>query len=493
MKLCIEGHDYKYASEQIVMAMFPKDKPIYVSKGELSGGGVLIKLCRGKVYSTVSAAVYGGGSVYRAASRVKNADFTDKLQENRLISGAIKSAVYKAAIKSGAEKTPWGCLTGVRPCKLIERFTGEGMDISQAAKRLCREYFVSMEKALLCADASRAAESVRKTLQNNSACLYIGIPFCPTRCAYCSFVSKSTEFSSDLVPPFLDALKREIDAAASEIEKSGLEIVSVYFGGGTPTTLSAESLDDLISYLKAKIHIKDSTEFTVEAGRPDTITEEKLAVLKKHGVNRISVNPQTMSDEVLRAIGRRHTAQDILSAYEIAGDSGIENINMDLIAGLPKDDLRGFKRTLDAVIELSPENITVHTLALKKGSDILLNKTALPSGEEVGEMLQYAKQRLYNSGYKPYYLYRQKYMSGGFENVGWAKCGTESLYNILIMEEMCSIIALGGGASSKLVDMKTGKIERIFNPKYPKEYIENIDTVRDKKKYISQFYNKERK
>jgi len=278
---------------------------------------------------------------------------------------------------------------------------------------------------------------------------------------------------------------------AAVAKRLRLRIISVYIGGGTPTTLSAPQLTDLIGRLRAAFSLSDGVEFTVEAGRPDTITAEKLAALREGGVTRISINPQSMDDRVLEAIGRKHSAEDVRRACRLARDAGSGAVNMDLIAGLPADSAKGFQRTLDEVIGYRPENITVHTLALKKGSRILLEGTALPSAEEVGRMLDFAAAGLRQAGYRPYYLYRQKFMSGGFENVGWALPGTENLYNILIMEELCTILAMGGGGSTKLVAAETGKIERIFNAKYPLEYLENEEKRTASKEHIAEFYEAE--
>jgi oxygen-independent coproporphyrinogen-3 oxidase len=363
-----------------------------------------------------------------------------------------------------------------------------GMSDRAALSKFCRDYRASRERGELCLDTAHASLECAKSLDARDICLYVGIPFCPTRCAYCSFVSQSVEKSMKLIEPFLQVLYRDLDETARVSRELGLRVISVYFGGGTPTTLSAPQLDELCARLYDKFDLSSCREFTVEAGRPDTITPEKMAVLRRHGVTRVSVNPQTMSNEVLEVIGRRHTAADVESALKTVRDAGDFQVNMDLIAGLPADTEAGFRRTLERVLNLAPENITVHTLSLKKGSRIMLEGTAIPQAEEVGRMLDFAVSSLRGGGYAPYYLYRQKYMSGGFENVGWSKPGTENIYNICIMEELCSIISMGGGASSKLCT-GTGRIERIFAPKYPLEYIQRSDKVVADKQKIVDFYN----
>ena len=335
-----------------------------------------------------------------------------------------------------------------------------------------------------CAQASLAAQ---RSLGEQEVSLYVGIPFCPTRCAYCSFVSADVGRALKLIDPFLDALSREIRAAGAMLAGAGLQVRTVYFGGGTPTTLTAPQLDRLMGELAEHIDLSACTEYTVEAGRPDTITAEKLAVLKRRGCDRVSVNPQSMSDAVLAAMGRAHRAADILGAFALVRESGIGCVNMDLIAGLPGDSADGFRASLDQVLSLAPENVTVHTLALKKGSRLMEGETPLPPGEDVAAMLDYAWRALRESGQIPYYLYRQKYMSGSFENVGWCLPGTESLYNICMMEELHTIVSLGGGGVTKLVDRHTGYIQRVANAKYPQEYIQKIDAICADKARVAEF------
>ena len=290
-----------------------------------------------------------------------------------------------------------------------------------------------------------------------------------------------------LIPDFVAAVKRDIRATAEAVRECGKRVAAVYFGGGTPTTLSAPQLHEVLTELESAFDLGACREFTVEAGRPDTITRDKLEALRSHGVTRVSVNPQTMSDRVLEAIGRKHTAADVLRALELVRAVGGLQVNMDLIAGLPEDDPAGFVRTLERVLALGAENVTVHTLALKKGSRILLEGTRLPGAAEVGEMLEHAAAMLRGAGYAPYYLYRQKFMSGGFENVGWCRPERENLYNICIMEELCSILSMGAGASTKLTD-GNGLIRRFFAPKYPKEYIDGIEKVCADKRQIIEFF-----
>lgn len=491
MRLYLHGHDYKYAAEQMMLSLYPAERPEYPD-GRPEGDRVELRLSHGTSFITASCKLVSNGSVYHGRSAVSADSITDDISRDKLCSRIIKNAFYRAALNSGHAKPAWGALTGVRPGKLFCQLM-ESSDSDTALRRFITEYDVSIERAELCRDTSLVTSRVRESLGEKDVCLYVGIPFCPTRCSYCSFVSQSVEKSMKLIPPFLDALMQELDAAAEAVNKLGLSVISLYMGGGTPTTLSPEQLDMLLTRLEDRFDLSRLREYTVEAGRPDTVTEAKLRVMKAHGVDRVSVNPQTMCDGVLEAIGRRHSARDIYDALEKVRSVGGMAVNMDLIAGLPTDTVEGFADTLDKVTALEPENITVHTLSLKKGSRITLEGSALPAPAEVGRMLDIAGDKLRNNGYFPYYLYRQKFMSGGFENVGWAKEGFINLYNVCIMEELCSIIALGGGGSTKLVNRDGGRSIRLFAPKYPAEYIAGIEkTCGDKQSIISFYKDKEK-
>jgi oxygen-independent coproporphyrinogen-3 oxidase len=416
------------------------------------------------------------------------ADGCGQVELDRDCQKIIKNAIYRAALASGIKHPAWGALTGVRPGKLLAGMISSGMSEKQALSAFIHGYDVTPERAALCMDTTRQTLKAMAGLDSRDICLYVGIPFCPTRCAYCSFVSQSVEKSIKLIEPFMQALRQEISATAQQIKALGLKVVAIYMGGGTPTTLSAKQLDELCSWLEQDFDLSALREYTVEAGRPDTITVDKLKVLRRHGVDRLSVNPQTMDDGVLQLIGRKHTAADIISALESVRQVGGFAVNMDLIAGLPGDNLEQFRYTLDKVLALAPENITVHTLSLKKGSRITLEGSPIPDGQEVSAMLGLAGERLKAEGYSPYYLYRQKFMSGGFENVGWTKEGYVNLYNICIMEEICSVVAMGGGGSTKLIKAGDGRNIRLVAPKYPLEYIENIEKTCSDKIKISEFY-----
>jgi len=388
-------------------------------------------------------------------------------------------------MKSCDDYLPWGTLTGIRPSKVAEKLFISGEKEQSVLNILQRKYFVLPEKADLCIKTALATLSLKKTLTPRDISLYIGIPFCPTRCAYCSFVSNSVKHSMEYVEPFIETLLDEIKTVSEIINKSKLRINSVYIGGGTPTALSDDDFQAVMCALKSSFDLSALPEYTVEAGRPDTITEQKLKIMEDNGAGRICVNPQSMSVDVLSEISRKHSPADVVNAVNLIKKTKM-SLNMDVIAGLPTDTTDGFKQTLCAVLDFAPENITVHTLSLKKGSKIMLENTEIPSGEVVGEMLDYAAVKLSDNEYNPYYLYRQKYISGGFENTGWSLSGHECIYNKCMMDELCTVIALGGGGVTKLIT-PDGKIERIFNAKYPREYIMMTEKMKEKTGRIEEY------
>ena len=359
----------------------------------------------------------------------------------------------------------------------------EGVSDRQAAKRFREKYFTSQARADLCVQTAHYSMDAEDSLPHKGVCLYVGIPFCPTRCAYCSFVSRSIGKRTELMEPYLQALAKEMEVTGRLLANSGKHVRTIYIGGGTPTTLSSSQMANLLDTIRDSFDLSRCIEFTVEGGRPDTLNEEKLRTIALHGADRMSINPQSMVDSVLRASGRPHKAADVLRSYEQAVAAGYKAINMDLIAGLPTDTLAGFKHSLDTVAALHPANITVHTLALKKGADLFEQRENLSSAEEVTAMVAYANETLRALGYKPYYLYRQKYMSGSFENVGWSRDGLDCLYNIYMMEEVHTIVSLGGGGMNK-VNLPGGKLQRFHNPKFPEQYIEQIDSVLQQKEEL---------
>lgn len=487
MELFLIDHDYKYAAEQIMLMLFPEERPVYPTAPG-TGLRAELRLWEENGKYMAETVISEQQEHWRGTASAEKPETDDAVMIDRLRQRALKMSFYRAGILKLGKKPVWGALCGVRPGKLMSSLLEEGLDDEEAQARFMSLYDASPERTRLCLDTAHASMDARASLDGRDICLYLGVPFCPTRCAYCSFVSQSVERSMKLIPGFVDALEKDIKATAAAVREAGLRVVSVYFGGGTPTTLSAQQLERVCSCLAESFDLSECREFTVEAGRPDTISPEKLRVLRRFGVSRVSVNPQTMNEHVLETIGRRHSAEDVLRAVEMVRNEGGFELNMDLIAGLPEDTPESFRETMEKVLALRPDNITVHTLSLKKGARITLEETRIPTAEQVGEMLDASTARLFDSGYRPYYLYRQKFMSGGFENVSWCVPGRENLYNICIMEELCSIIAIGGGASTKLVGPK-GEIKRFFAPKYPTEYIASIDSVCAEKSRIKEFYD----
>lgn len=478
MKLLLRGHDDRYALEQLQLCLFP-EAPMEYTEQPFSGcDGAVSALSEGTRYLTATAKLTVGGKTAFASRRLLLSE--NSVRARRRI---LQQSYYLAAVKLLGEAPPWGALAGVRPSKLPTKHMLAG-GTRESADRMLRDlYFITPERRRLCLDASCATVRTAALLAPTDISVYVGIPFCPTRCAYCSFVSQSVERFADLLPPYLDALIREVEYTGKLLRGSPYRIRSLYIGGGTPTTLSAAQLARLMDAIRTNFDLSRLIEYTVEGGRPDTLDAEKLRVIRQHGCDRMSINPQTMSDPVLRAIGRRHTTADVLRAYRDAQEAGFDAINMDLIAGLPGDSPASFADSLRQVLALEPANITVHTLALKKGADLFQNRSGLPTREDVAAMLEDTNAALRAAGYAPYYLYRQKYMSGSFENVGWCRPGFEGVYNICMMEELHTVLSLGGGGMNK-VNLPGGKIVRFHNPKYPTEYISRLSSVLEDKAAI---------
>ena len=468
MKLTLIGHEDRYAVEQLQMALFP----------EGTEGEAISSLHRSKIWLTAVTKITINGKTVTASRRLKAAE-----EEVRLRRRCLQQSFYAAAVQLLGFEPAWGALAGVRPTKISTKHMLSGGTPKSADKLLKDVYYVTPERRKIAVDCSISTVRAANLLEETDVSLYIGIPFCPTRCSYCSFVSRTIGKRTELMEPYLQALYQEIEVTGRLLKESGRMVRSIYIGGGTPTTLTSAQMAQLLDTIHSSFDLSRCLEFTVEGGRPDTLSEEKLRTIFEHGADRMSINPQTMEDHVLRACGRPHKAADVLRAYGEAVSAGFKAINMDLIAGLPEDTVEGFCRSLDTVVALNPANITVHTLALKKGADLFEKRVNLPTAEEVTEMVAYANGKLHELGYKPYYLYRQKYMSGSFENVGWSRDGLDCLYNIYMMEEVHTIISLGGGGMNK-VNLPGGKIERFHNPKFPEQYIEMIDNVLKQKEEL---------
>ena len=393
----------------------------------------------------------------------------------------IKRQIFFRLSQLTGQIPPWGILTGVRPVKLtgeLYRKLGSREKVQQCLKT---DYLVSDEKIQLLLETYEYQQMVLGPPPENGVGLYIGIPFCPTRCLYCSF--PSNQKGSDEIAKYLEALFTEIRYCGLRMRETGLWPESVYIGGGTPTTLSPDQLDRLLTEVETHIDLTCTKEFTVEAGRPDTITEEKLKVLKQHGIARISINPQSMKKRTLELIGRSHEPEDILNAFQKSASAGISMINADVIAGLPEETPEDYKDTLETILRLSPENITVHTLAVKRASRLMDQDPDYHyrQGRIVSEMLEKGSRMLKEAGYRPYYLYRQKHMAGSFENVGYCKGDTPCIYNIRIMEEQQTVIALGAGGISKVYFPDENRLERVPNVTNYEVYIDRITEMLERK------------
>ena len=401
----------------------------------------------------------------------------------------MELAVFGVLTEILSIRPKWGVLTGIRPVKLAMQLHDMGLSEEEIRKKLKEERLVSDEKLDLLLTTMEHELEIRASSRPNSVSLYISIPFCPSRCSYCTFTSHSVEKAAKLIPQYVELLCGELKDIAVLIDEIGLHLETVYMGGGTPTVLTAKQLDRVLSTVNESFDMTGVRELTVEAGRPDTITAEKLAVLKKNGVGRISINPQTMDDEVLAAIGRKHTAEDVKNAFALAKTFGFDSINMDLISGLPGDNMEKFRKTIAEVIAMNPDNITLHTLTVKHGANLA------PMAQSVfaataDAMNEYAYGEFAKAGYFPYYLYRQKGTVDNLENVGFCKPGKEGMYNIFIMDETHTILSAGAGGVTKMKAPYDKKIERIFNFKYPYEYIERFELMNERKEQVRNFYEK---
>ena len=480
MILYICGHDFHYEMENLCRVFFPNEK-ITVSDTLPESGAPEVEtyLDGASGGYSVRVRVNVGDKTETRSAEVPKTDEPEKDECERTMARELFSALSAVT----GYVPPWGILTGVRPSKLMLKL------IESLGEKGAYDYFT--KKLLVSEPKARLAQSVAGTEQEIAALgdecsfsLYIAIPFCPSRCSYCSFVSHSitNANAAKLLPVYVDDLCRELEITGKIVRDIGLRLESIYIGGGTPTTLEPHHLKAIFDRLKANFDFSKIKEFTLEAGRPDTITKDKLYEAKQGGVNRISINPQTMNEQTLKRVGRKHTPDMVRKCFEMARKMGFDNINMDLIAGLPEETVDMFKYSLDEVIKLDPENITVHSMCVKRAASLRFSDAELAKANDMNEMLSYTQKHMEKTGRKPYYMYRQKNISGNLENVGYAKDGCMSTYNINIMEEKQTIIALGGGGSTKIV--MDDRIERVFNFKDPLEYIRRFDEILKKKDEI---------
>ena len=480
MKIYLKGIDNRYEIEKLVRIFLPFEKVEFCDNIAPDTDCVLTVTEGEKVQFNASLSMFGKTK----ESKKEYGKASAKLTERR-----AAAVLYDCFCSITGYSSRWGILTGIRPAKLYSNIL-KGSDEAAADNYFLNELRVSKPKLDLLKQTRIGEEEIINKSGDKSFSLYVGIPFCPSRCSYCSFVSHSVESAKVLIPTYVDMLVREIEYTGKIAKDLGLKLETVYIGGGTPTTLSAEQLGAVMTAISNNFDLSTISEYTVEAGRPDTVTRDKLISIKAGGATRISINPQTSNDEVLKAISRPHTFLDIKNAFYMARELGFNNINMDLIAGLPQDNYESFCHSVDDIIALCPESVTVHTLCMKRSST--LTKEAdferLKYGEETSQMLDYSKRQLEKHEYLPYYMYRQSKMVGNLENVGYSKAGYEGLYNVYIMDETHTILSCGASAVTKLRRNNPTYIERIFNFKYPYEYINNFEEQLKRKEKIFEFY-----
>lgn len=475
MRLIQNGFSCEYEMNVFMRMFFEKDEDALVSTFFKYENEII----------EASAEVEYKGKIYKKTYRYPYKK-RDKRQDKIAARCFVVRAFCDACQEIKKVSIPWGALSGIRPAKVVRQMYESGMSGEEVRKTLSEVFGVREEKIELAEAVAKKEAEILQNIDSHSASVYIGIPFCPSKCLYCSFVSSDLRTGQRYVDDYVRLLGEEIKKAAEVLKDLDFKVENIYIGGGTPTSVSAEKLFEILEYVNNYFDLSHLKEFTLEAGRADTITKEKLLTAKKMGVDRISINPQTMNKNTLKTVGRLHDDKDVVNAFKMARECGFNNINMDLIAGLPGEDAEMFKYSLEEVIKLDPEDITVHSLCIKRAAALRLSEYGQADPEEMEKMLSYAQKRMKETGREPYYMYRQKNISGNLENVGYAKNGYHSFYNINIMEEVQNIMALGGGGSSKIV--KGDRIERVFNFKDPCEYIKRFDEILEKKDEFARIY-----
>lgn len=478
MNLYINNHNFHYELENLSRLFFPNEKISVIKDSENIEKPYILTEINSKLSVTVAIGEYENNS---------QAEISDEVENERMMCQLL----YEILCDFTGITPPWGMITGVRPVKLYRKLR-ETDGEANADSYFTDKLFVSKDKLEFAKITEKVEKQILDLSTDESFSLYISIPFCPSRCNYCSFVQSSTERSKHLIEPYVDLLCEELKYTAEIANSLNLKLETVYMGGGTPTTLSADQLNKVLSTVNSCFDTSTCREFTVEAGRPDTITVDKLNAIKENKVRRISINPQTLNDDVLKIIGRRHTAEQFLEAYKMAQNVGFDSINTDLIAGLTGDSYESFVSTLDEICRLNPECVTIHTLSMKRSSTLTQDGSVIDaqSALQTAKMLDYAKMKLFENEYLPYYLYRQSRMVGNLENTGWSKIGKESLYNVYVMDETHTILGCGAGAVTKLKANNQDYLQRIFNFKYPYEYIGRFNEMLERKNEISAFYDK---
>ena len=467
MEIYTNGHDAENGVRQIMQLFFSLKDDVRV-ESTLEG-----KIARAKI-------VCGEKEAFGEA--------VSENEERLYVTNAIKKSVFYAAKELSAMPAPWGISTGIRPAKGARKMLNDNFNENEIIGHLKGEYLMDESKANLALSVAKKEDAILKSMPNGSVSIYVGIPFCPSRCAYCSFISQATEHNNKYIEPYTEAVLKEIEHTGRIIKDLGMKPDTVYFGGGTPTAIAPGLLQKIIGSLKENMDFSTVREFTVEAGRPDTFTREMVNMLKAEGVGRISINPQTMHQKTLDAVGRRHSVEDVERAFYMAHEAGLESINADLIAGLPGEDEKMMEYTLEKILALKPHAVTVHTLYMKRAADMIESFEKIRFAENTAAMVDLSAKRLEGEGFSPYYMYKQRNTLGNLENVGFAKEGHESLYNVYIMEEVQPILAIGAGGSTKMVMGE--EIERVFNPKEAAGYTNRIDEVLKRKDLFYDFYKR---
>lgn len=477
----LKGHDYKYEIAELFKLFTTQFK--FIKEDEKFEKALISEFIKDEDYIKSTTKYYENNDLKLCKEEVFNINSLNEEEIKKKSKTIIKRSIFKVLSELYDTYVPWGILTGIRPVKIVHSLLDEGLSEVEIRQNLKDNYLIKDEKIDLALDIAKRERVFIYPIDKNKISLYVSIPFCPTRCVYCSFPSNPMKQFGHLRENYVKAIVKEIKGLAKLLKETNKEIETLYIGGGTPTTLEAEQLDNLIKALFMELDLTKIKEFTVEAGRPDTITREKLEVMKKHNVTRISINPQTMNNETLVKIGRDHNVDDIVRCFNMARDLGFNNINMDIILGLVDENVEMVRNTLERIKELSPESLTVHTLAIKRASTLKenLDKYELTRYEEMVSMINLSMEYAKSMGLNPYYMYRQKHMLGNLENIGYAKEGFECIYNIQIMEEKQSNLAVGAGAISKYVYVDEDRIERTDNVKNVEIYIDRVDEMIERK------------
>ncbi|ABW19251.1 coproporphyrinogen dehydrogenase HemZ [Alkaliphilus oremlandii] len=491
IKVICMGHNYEYEINELLKLFYKQsafeiismnseeyhknveDKNIFTDNWIVT----IVNLEENQV--VVSSRLNGKQEMFEAhLEHLKDRELSKKIKRT------LKKAIFKILKDATNAEVPWGILTGIRPTKIVHELIEHGFQEDSIRKILVEEYYIDAQKAALLIDVARTEHRFVYPIDEKKVSLYISIPFCPTRCLYCSFPSNPMKQSAHLVDVYVNSLCKEIEGVGNLVKEAGKYVQTIYIGGGTPTTLNVPQFARIFDAIKKNMDMNSIEEFTVEAGRPDTIDYEKLKFLKDSDVTRLSINPQTMNECTLREIGREHSVGEVMVAYHMAKEVGFENINMDIIIGLPGEDEAMVAHTMREIERLAPNNLTVHTLAIKRASRLKEQEEtySLAKDQEAISMLEITQQYAENMGLKPYYMYRQKHMVGNLENIGYGKPGSECIYNIQIMEEKQTILGLGAGATSKFTFPKENRLERVPNVKNLEQYISRVDEMIERKR-----------